>query len=68
MKDSLCLTKYESYLKNEKNASANTLASSLRDIRQLGEYLSSHTDLGFTAADEAVLTLSLIHISEPTRP
>ena len=56
MKDSLCLTKYESYLKNEKNASANTLASYLRDIRQLGEYLSSHTDLGFTAADEAVLT------------
>ncbi len=56
MKDSLCLTKYESYLKNEKKASANTLASYLRDIRQLGEYLSSHTDLGFTAADEAVLT------------
>ena len=56
MKDAACLSKYEAYLKNEKNASANTLSSYLRDIRQLGAYLSGHTDHGFDTATEADLS------------
>ncbi len=35
---------FELYLKDEKKASANTLASYLRDVRQLGDFLDSHTD------------------------
>ena len=33
------LKKYEEYLKTEKNASANTLSSYMRDLRQYGEHL-----------------------------
>lgn len=44
MDNSACIAKYENYLKNVKKASDNTLSSYLRDIRQLGEYLSGHTD------------------------
>ena len=39
-----------------KKASENTLASYLRDIRQLGDYLDSHTDCTYDAADESVLS------------
>ena len=31
---------FELYLKDEKKASANTLASYLRDVRQLGDFLT----------------------------
>ena len=34
---------YESYLKNEKKASANTVSSYLRDLNQFNTYLSQHT-------------------------
>lgn len=40
--DSMAL--YELYLREEKKASANTLSSYLRDVRQLGDFLESHTD------------------------
>ena len=56
MKDSACFSAYEAYLKEEKHASENTLSSYLRDIRQLGEYLSAHTDCGYADADEKTLT------------
>lgn len=55
MKDNVCLEKYETYLREVKKASVNTLSSYLRDIRQLGEYLVSHTDCGFIQADEEIL-------------
>ena len=55
MKNSVCFSKYETYLREEKQASANTLSSYLRDIRQLGDYLSTHTDCGYTDADEATM-------------
>ena len=55
MKNELCFSKYETYLREVKKASPNTLSSYLRDIRQLGDYLSSHTDCGFDTADEEVL-------------
>ena len=56
MKDSECLSRYEAYLKDVKNASANTLSSYLRDIRQLGAYFSSHSDCTFDTATEADLS------------
>lgn len=54
MKDSVCFSGYEAYLNQEKHASANTLSSYLRDIRQLGEYLSAHAGT-YDSADEAIL-------------
>ena len=56
MKDAVCLSRYEAYLKDVKNASANTLSSYLRDIRQLGAYLNSHGDESFDSAGEADLS------------
>ncbi|MGN1002642.1 MAG: site-specific tyrosine recombinase XerD [Oscillospiraceae bacterium] len=55
MKDSVCYSKYENYLTDVKKCSANTLSSYLRDIRQLGDYLSSRTDLSYDTADEETL-------------
>ena len=43
---------FERYLKNDKKASANTLNSYLRDIRQLSEYLQAETTHGLLNADE----------------
>ena len=56
MRNSECIEIFESYLANEKKASANTLSSYLRDIRQLGEYLEIHHDTEITAADEEQLS------------
>ncbi|MGI5984616.1 MAG: site-specific tyrosine recombinase XerD [Clostridiales bacterium] len=54
MNNAACIEKYEYYLQNIKKASDNTLSSYLRDIRQLREYLDSHTDETFetVSADE----------------
>ena len=51
-----CFTAFESYLVNTKHASANTLSSYLRDIRQLGDYLVSRSELNYLTADEDVLS------------
>ena len=56
MKDAACLAKYEAYLTNEKNASANTLSSYLRDVRQLGAYLESHSGCTYDKATEKDLS------------
>ena len=56
MLDPVCYEKFEAFLRDEKKASANTLSSYLRDVRQLGDYLSVHTEGGYTAADEEVLS------------
>ena len=42
---------FEHYLKDEKGASANTLSSYMRDIRQMAAYLESHTDAEIDTAD-----------------
>ena len=47
-----CIVLFEKYLLEEKKASANTLSSYLRDIRQLGDYLSTHTDSEIINATE----------------
>lgn len=53
MQNSQCIEVFEKYLSTEKQASANTLSSYMRDIRQFGEYLDSHTDVTIdTASDE----------------
>lgn len=52
MQNQECLSLFEDYLKNEKKASANTLSSYLRDIRQFGSYLDLHTDTCISEADE----------------
>lgn len=55
MSNSEIIELFEHYLKDEKNASANTLSSYLRDIRQLAAYLESHTDAEIVNADAAEL-------------
>lgn len=55
MTNSECLNKYEVYLRDVKRASDNTLSSYLRDIRQMGEYLDTHTDDTFETVTEVEL-------------
>ena len=62
MKDDLCLSQYEAYLRDVKKSSANTLSSYLRDLRQLGAYLSAHTDHGFVTADSDELSAYISHL------
>ncbi|MEG0035713.1 MAG: tyrosine-type recombinase/integrase, partial [Oscillospiraceae bacterium] len=57
MGNSVCLTKYEDYLRNVKKSTDNTLSSYLRDIRQLGEYLTGHTDDTFETASSEELAI-----------
>ncbi|MBQ3275669.1 MAG: site-specific tyrosine recombinase XerD [Oscillospiraceae bacterium] len=55
MDNSVLYEKFSDYLVNVKKASSNTLSSYLRDIRQFGEYLDSHEEVGYADADEDVL-------------
>ena len=52
MDNAKCIAYFEEYLTEEKKASANTLSSYLRDIRQLGAYLDEHAEHGIQDADE----------------
>ena len=52
MQNRECLQLFESYLRDEKKASANTLSSYLRDIRQFGAYLELHTVVTIDEATE----------------
>lgn len=52
MQNQECIQLFESYLKDEKKSSANTLSSYLRDIRQFGSYLDVHTDTTIAEATE----------------
>ena len=57
-----CLNLYEKYLVEDKKASANTLSSYMRDVRQLAEFLKANTDSGIVDAspeDLASYILSL---------
>ena len=42
VQDSEILDEFRDYLKNERNSSDNTIASYLRDMRQLADYLDLH--------------------------
>ena len=52
MQNQTVLQLFEDYLTHEKKASANTLSSYLRDIRQFGEYLDLHAECTILEADE----------------
>ena len=56
MQNQECVAIFESYLVNEKKASANTLSSYLRDVRQLGDYLDIHCETTITEASDEQLS------------
>ncbi len=60
MSDEVCLAEFQKYLTEVKKSSANTLASYMRDVRQLEDYLSSHDLPGLAEAGEDDL-LSYTH-------
>ena len=62
MNNSECIEVFKQYLANEKKASANTLSSYLRDIRQLGEYLEIHHDTEIMDAKEEELNREIFCI------
>lgn len=53
---------FEKYLVNEKKASANTLSSYLRDIRQLGDFLEANTNSSIYSAEEDDLAAYIDHL------
>ena len=57
-----CMELFETYLTGEKKASQNTRSSYLRDIRQFGEYLDSHEEIGYTQADEEILCAYIAYL------
>ncbi len=52
MQNTEILELFEKYLREEKNASANTLSSYMRDVRQMSEYLDSHAETDIVSATE----------------
>ena len=64
MQNQECLAVFEDYLKNEKNASANTLSSYMRDIRQLSEYLETQTTTDIVSATEEDLEEYIQHLRD----
>ena len=44
------MTRYGTYLREEKRASRNTVASYLRDVNQFADYLESHRSCGLLQA------------------
>ena len=57
-----CMELFETYLTGEKKASQNTRSSYLRDIRQFGEYLDSHEEIGYTQAYEEILCAYIAYL------
>lgn len=55
MQDVVCLEKYEQYLTDVKKASANTLASYMRDVRQLSDYVAAHDLPGLDSLEDEEL-------------
>lgn len=56
MQNSEIISIFERYLLEEKKASANTLSSYLRDIRQLADYLERNTDKELISVGESELS------------
>ncbi len=55
MDNAQCLEIYEKYLVEDKKASANTLSSYMRDVRQLAAYLEEHGHVSILEAGEKEL-------------
>ncbi len=64
MQNQECLAIFEDYLRNEKNASSNTLSSYMRDIRQLADYLEANTETDIVSATEEDLVEYIQHLRE----
>ena len=64
MQNQECLEIFETYLRDEKNASSNTLSSYMRDIRQLAEFLETHGDIQIVSAKEKDLESYIEHLRE----
>ena len=56
VQNSECIEMFEKYLVEDKKASANTLSSYLRDIRQLGDFLDAHGENGIVEASAEELS------------
>lgn len=64
MTDAKCIEIFESYLVNEKKASANTLSSYLRDVRQLSDYLQTYCEKDIVDASDEDLTVYIDGLRE----
>ena len=64
MQNQECLAIFEDYLRNEKNASSNTLSSYMRDIRQLAEYLETQSAISIVLATENDLEAYIQHLRD----
>ena len=62
MRQSICYQIFETYLEQEKKASANTLSSYLRDIRQLGTYLHAQGLTDYPQATTSFLQQYIDHL------
>ena len=62
MLDTVSLAKFQDYLKNERKSSDNTIASYMRDMRQLSEYLDSHDMPNLVDASEKDLNAYLDYL------
>ncbi len=62
MTDSIYFTRFSQYLKDTKKASSNTCSSYLRDIRQLGDYLTKQEERDYSRADSALLSDYVSHL------
>ena len=62
MQNKECIQLFENHLLNEKKASANTLSSYLRDIRQFTEYLETHDGPPLSEATEEELGEYIDHL------
>ena len=59
VQDSVSLSRFQDYLKNERNSSDNTIASYMRDMRQLSEFLDAHDLPNLLDAGEKELNIYL---------
>lgn len=59
VQDSVSLSRFQDYLMNERNSSDNTIASYMRDMRQLSEFLDAHDLPNLLDAGEKELNIYL---------
>ena len=64
MQNEECIALFENHLKNEKKASANTLSSYMRDIRQFAEFQESNGGSPLTEAGEEELSEYIEHLKD----
>ena len=61
------ISAYENYLSKVKQASANTVASYMRDIRQFSDWLRDHEDIGVLEVEQLNIRAYLDHLIEDRR-